>query len=155
MKSPAARALPAAWRSLFLVALLMTACGEERGRVSVGPTEPYQPPDVTGSYEATHLIVERDGHFTELIGEPDTRLSLTLNGDGSARGQLKIGPDPELPSKQSLVGTWRLSVPNRVTFDFSEPTFIEQIAFEIVHNGLVGYWAGEGVSVKIELERVG
>lgn len=143
---------------LLLIAgalLLASACTAERERIGGGtPTEPPPAPDVSGSYEASHLIVEREGHATELIGQADTRLSLTLNADGSAHGQLKIGTDPDLRTKQTLVGTWRFGVPSFVTFRFSEPSFLEQIAFNVVPGGLVGEWSGEAVSVRIDLRKI-
>ncbi len=135
--------------------LLASACTADRERLGgTSLTEPPPLPDVSGSYEAVHLIVERGGHATELIGQPDTRLSLTLNADGSAHGQLKIGTDPELRIKQALVGTWRLHIPGFVTFDFSEPSIIEQTSFTVVPDGLVGEWSGKGVRLRIELRRI-
>jgi hypothetical protein len=144
------------FRGLLLLALvipLLQSC-VERERIGTDPTEPYVPPAVSGTYAATRLLVVRDGVIEDLIGEPDTRLDLQLNSNGSARGQLKIGTDPQLRTKSDLQGTWRLSVPNLVTFDFTTPTFLEDIGFQVVHNGLRGEWSGEDVRVIIELRKL-
>ncbi|UCF20071.1 MAG: hypothetical protein JSU87_01280 [Gemmatimonadota bacterium] len=138
---------------LALLLMLSQACAE-RERIGIGPTEPQVSPAVTGTYAATRFLVEREGRVNDLIGEPDTRLDLRLNGDGSARGQLKIGTDPQLRTKSDLLGTWRLSVPNLVTFDFTSPTFLEEVGFQIVHDGLRGEWFGDDVRVVIELKKL-
>lgn len=142
---------------IAITILLSTSCAE-RERMGSGPTEPVQPPglaDVAGSYSATRLIVERQGSFKDLIGEPDTRLDIHLNLDGSVHGQLKIGTDPQLRSKDALVGHWRLRVPNGVTFDFDPYSFLEEIYFQIVSaDRLTGEWLGEDVHVAVELERI-
>ncbi len=139
---------------LIAGAFLAGGCTAERERIGSVPSEPAPPPDVSGSYEASSIIVEREGRFTELIGEPDTRISLTLNADGSAQGQLKIGTDPELRTKQTLVGTWRVGFPSFVSFDFSEPSMLEETTFTIVHDGLVGEWLGLDVRARIELRKI-
>lgn len=144
---------------VLAIALLLSSACAERERIGSGPTEPMQPPslsDIAGSYSATRLIVEREGSFRDLIGEPDTRLDIHLNLDGSVHGQLKIGTDPQLRSKDALVGRWRLRVPNGVTFDFDPHNFLEEIYFQIVsYDRLTGEWLGEDVHVTVELERVG
>jgi hypothetical protein len=140
--------------SLCTGLIIFTACVSEPQRPGSEPLGPEQAPDVVGSYSATSIWVERDGMFTNLSGEPDTRIDLHLNADGSVHGQLKIGTDPQLRTKQELVGTWRLSIPNRVMFDFTAPTFLEEMAFEVSGTRLTGDWQGEDVRVRIELERV-
>ncbi len=135
--------------------LIAGGCTAERERIGTVPSEPAPPPDVSGTYEASSLIIEREGRFSELIGEPDTRISLTLNADGSARGQLKIGTDPELRTKQTLVGTWRVGVPNFVRFDFSVPSILEETTFSVIPDGLVGEWLGIDVRARIELRKIG
>ena len=154
--------LHAAVRSLTVLtvtALLTVACTVERERSGSEPTEPQQfldLSDVAGSYSATRLIVERDGSHRDLIGEPDTRLDIQLNLDGTVHGQLKVGTDPYLRSKSSLVGRWRLRVPNGVTFDFEGQSFLEDIYFNILSTErLQGDWFGEGVVITVELRRVG
>jgi hypothetical protein len=149
-------------RPLFVLAiasLLSIACATDRERAGSEPLEPVQPPDlsvVAGSYSATRLIVERDGVFSNLVGEPDTRLDIQLNLDGSVHGQLKIGTDPHLRSKDALVGRWRLRVPNGVSFEFDQPSFLEEIFFQIVsYDRLAGEWLGEDVRITVELQRVG
>ena len=143
--------------TLAIALLLLSACGE-RERLGPGPVEPTQPPgvaDVAGSYSATRLVVERAGSFTDIIGEPDTRLDIHLNLDGSVQGQIKIGTDPVLRSKDALVGTWRLRVPNGVTFDFDPHNFLEEVYFTLVsYDRLSGEWMGEDVHVAVELVRV-
>ncbi len=138
--------------------LLTVACTAERERAGSEPTEPQQYPtlsDVAGTYSATRLIVERDGSHRNLIGDPDTRLDIQLNLDGSVHGQLKVGADPQLRSKQALVGRWRLRVPNGVSFDFEGQSFLEDIYFYILSSDrLQGDWFGEGVLITVELERV-
>jgi hypothetical protein len=134
--------------------IILTACVSEPTRPGSQSLEPAQAPDVVGSYSATSIWVERDGMFTNLVGEPHTRIDLRLNADGSVRGQLKIGTDPQLRTKRELAGTWRLSIPNRVMFDFIASVFLEEMAFEIRGNRLAGDWLGEDVHVRIELERV-
>ncbi len=153
--------LGASLRSLCMLTigvLLCTNC-TERERLGSGPLEPVQPPgldDIAGSYSATRLIVERDGSFRDLIGEPDTRLDIHLNLDGSVHGQLKIGTDPHLRGKDALVGRWRLRVPNGVTFDFDPHSFLEEIYFQIISSDrLTGDWLGEDVRISVELQRVG
>jgi len=141
--------------SLCTGLIILTACVSEPPRPGSEPTGPEQAPDVVGSYSATSIWVERDGMFTNLAGEPDTRIDLQLNADGSVHGQLKIGTDPQLRTKQELVGTWRLRISNRVMFDFTAPTFLEEMAFEVRGTGLAGDWQGEDVRVRVELERVG
>ena len=138
---------------LALVLALSQACGE-RERIGTVPSEPQVSPTVTGTYAASRLLVERDGQINDLIGEPDTRLDLRLNSDGSARGQLKIGTDPQLRTKSDLLGTWRLSVPNLVTFDFASPSFLEEVGFQVAHDGLRGEWFGDEVRVVIELRKL-
>jgi len=138
--------------------LLAVACTAERERAGSEPTEPQQYPtlsDLAGSYSATRLIVERQGSWTNLVGEPDTRLDIQLNLDGSVHGQLKIGTDPQLRSKNTLVGRWRLRVPNGVSFDFEGQSFLEDIYFYILsYDRLQGDWFGEGVMITVELQRV-
>ncbi len=99
-------------------------------------------------------MVERDGHFTELVGEPDTRLDMQLNPNGSVHGQLKIGTDPELRDKRSLVGTWQLHVPGYVSFRLRPNTFLNETIFQIRSPGLVGEWMGEGVRLRVDLARI-
>ncbi len=159
MKYAQARILPAL-RPLGVLAitlLILSACSE-RERIGSGPTEPQLPPgvaDVAGSYSATKLIVERAGTFKNLVGEPDTRLDIHLNLDGSVQGQIKIGTDPYLRSKDALVGSWQLRVPNGVVFDFDPHSFLEEIYFQIVSaDRLSGEWLGEDVHVAIELQRI-
>lgn len=148
-------------RSMFVLAitsLLTVACAAERERAGSEPTEPQQYPtvsDIAGNYSATRLTVARDGSHKNLIGEPDTRLDIQLNLDGSVHGQLKIGTDPQLRSKQMLVGRWRLRIPNGVSFDLEGQCFLEDIYFYILSKDrLQGDWLGEGVLVTVELQRV-
>lgn len=152
--------LPSYGRSLYVpaIALLLTvACTADRGRAGSAPLEPQQYPDlsdIAGNYSASRLIVEREGSWKDLIGEPDTRLDIQLNLDGSIHGQLKIRTDPQLRSKNALVGHWRLRVPNGVTLDLDGQSFLEDIYFQIVSTDrLSGEWLGEGVHVRVELQR--
>lgn len=143
---------------LAITSLLAVACTAERERAGSEPTEPQQYPtlsDVAGSYSATRLIVEREGSWANLVGEADTRLDIQLNLDGSVHGQLKIGTDAHLRSKNALVGRWRLRVPNGVSFDFEGESFLEDIYFYIMSSDrLQGDWFGEGVMITVELQRV-
>lgn len=154
--SRAAGGLPSRGRGHLLAAALLiaSACASEPERPGTELMAPEEFSEVTGTYSASRLIVEHSGVFVDLIGDPDTRLDLQLNADGSAHGQLKIGADRQLRTKQELVGTWRLRIPNRVTFDFAAETFVDQISFEIVSDGLAGDWLGEDVYVRVELRRV-
>ena len=97
----------------------------------------------------------RDGESRDLVGDPDTRLNLELRPDGSTVGQLKVGDDPDLRTKQSLTGAWRRISPDRLSFDFEAPNFLEEIAFRITENGLSGDWTGETLRIHISLRRVG
>jgi hypothetical protein len=135
----------------FIVAL---ACAESE-RIGSPPTEPPTSSQVAGSYDAVSFIVERDGSGRELVGEPDTRLNLHLNLNGALHGQLKIGTDPELRGKHSLVGTWRLRQPGSVTFQLRPRTFLNQTTFRISPPGLVGEWTDERVRISIKLEKTG
>lgn len=143
------------WPALALVVLLpASACVGDRERLG-SPTEPYVLPDLSGRYAAIHLIVERNGSSTELVGEPDTRLDLQLNADGTAQGQLKIGTDPDLRTKVALVGEWDLGVPNTVSFSFSAKTFLSEMAFQVVSTTrLTGEWLGDELRIRVELQKL-
>ncbi len=106
-----------------------------------------------GTYEATQLVVQRPSSATDLIGEPDTRISLHLNANGTTQGQLKIGTDPDFRGKVSLEGRWRLSLPSRVTFDFERPTFLGEIAFLIQTPELSGDWVRDTVRIHVTLQK--
>ncbi len=141
--------------------MVAAACqAEPEHAPEAAPTEPIRPPprtesSVAGSYEATLLVVERPGSIKNLIGEPDTRISLHLNANGITQGQLKIGTDPEFRTKIPLDGRWRLLSPSRVTFDFVWPTFLGEIAFQINASELSGDWVREDtVQVHVTLRRV-
>lgn len=142
--------------SLGLAVLLLpaVACFGEPERPGT-PTGPTVAPEVSGYYEAIHLVVDRNGSTTELVGEPDTRLYVQLNEDGTANGQLKIGTDPELRTKVALIGEWSFGVPNSVTFTFAEPTFLSEIVFQVVSDTrLTGEWLGDDVLVRVELQKI-
>ncbi len=127
------------------------ACAETQ-RPGPAPTEPASQ-QVAGSYDAVSLVVERDGMARELVHEPDTRLNLQLNPNGRLHGQLKIGTDPELRGKHSLVGTWWFHPPDLVTFQLRPRTFLNHTTFHVAPPGLVGKWSDERVTISIELEK--
>lgn len=141
-----------------VVALLLavSACGSAPERPgNAQPTEPLTVPDVAGTYQASSMVVTRDTGYKELIGEPDTRLDIQLDPNGSAHGQLKIGTDPDLRDKRSLVGDWKLRVPGHVTFQLQPSTFLNETAFQVVAPGeLSGEWLGTGLSLAIKLRKV-
>lgn len=148
-------------RSLRILILAMVmigaACTTDRGRPgSESPTEPARPDatEISGTYEAARILVERSGTTVDLAGDPDTRISLQLNEDGSAQGQLKIGADLQLRTKLALVGQWRLSVPDLVFFDFGDETFLEEIGFRVQLPALTGSWHGEDLRIDLQLRRV-
>lgn len=141
----------------LLAAAIVAGCTTDRARLGTAPFEPPETPeprDPTGSYVADQLIVTRDGESRELVGDPDTRVNLELRPDGSTVGQLKIGDDPDLRTKQSLTGSWRHISLDRLSFDFEAPTFLEGIAFWITEDGLSGDWTTEGLHVHVSLRRV-
>lgn len=143
-------------RSRILAAALIVAiaCAQSE-RPGGSPSEPLTSPQVAGGYEAVSFVVERDGAASQLVGEPDTRLNLQLNSNGTLHGQLKIGTDPELRGKHSLVGTWRLREPGSVTFQMRPRTFLNHTTFLVLPPGLVGEWSNEHTRISIELEKTG
>lgn len=135
--------------------LAVTACGSGPERPGAGPTEPLTSSDVAGTYRAISMLVTRDSGYKELVGEPDTRLDLHLDPNGAAHGQLKIGTDPQLRDKRSLVGNWQFRMPSHVIFQFRPSTFLNETAFQVVAPGqLSGEWLGSDVSLKIKLEKI-
>lgn len=140
----------------LLTALLLAglACTSDVERPGTEPTAPYTAPVIAGLYEATSLLVQRGNTITELIGEPDTRLNLQLTTKGDVHGQLKIGTDPELRDKRSLIGRWQVHRPDFVSFELRPRTFLNETLFRVTPQGMVGQWAGEGVSLRIVLAKV-
>jgi hypothetical protein len=141
-------------RILAAALIVAVACTEPQ-RIGSSPTEPLTSPQVAGSYDAVSFVVERDGSARELVGEPDTRLNLQLNPNGALHGQLKIGTDPELRGKHSLVDTWRFQEPSVVTFQMRPRTFLNQTTFQVSPPGLVGEWSDERVRISIKLVKIG
>ena len=137
----------------ILAAAFAIACAEAE-RPGGSPTEPVTSP-VAGSYDAVSFVLERDGVAREIVDDPDTRLNLQLNSNGTLHGQLKIGTDPELRGKHSLVGTWWFQPPDRVTFQLRPRTFLNHTTFQVKPPGLVGEWSDERVRILIELEKAG
>lgn len=139
---------------LAVAALAAAACDADRTRT--GFTGPLEVPDLVGSYTATVLKVERPGSVNDLLRAPDTRLNVHLWEDGTTQGQLKITSDPQFFTKQNLIGHWFVSPGRIVDFDFrGPPTFLEEMEFRVLPDGLAGEWKGPDAQVHVELAKVG
>lgn len=153
MSAPSSRR-PVRWLASACLAAAAAACGEIERPGADGATSPDPLPTVAGTYHATRLVTTRPASTTDLLGDPDTRLDLRLNPDGTTRGQFKVGADPALRGKRDLAGTWRLSVPSRVLFEFAGATFLEDVAFRVSGDALHGEWSDGDLHVSVRLERV-
>lgn len=122
-------------KSTFAVfsVVLLTACGGE------DPTDESQI-DVTGTYVATTFtITHGDGTTTDALAE-GASLDITLEGDGSTSGTLEIPASLSESGEDetySLVGSWDLSG-TTVTFDHDADTFVRDMPFSVVEDGLEG-----------------
>lgn len=138
----------------LVLAAAVAACGDLERPGDGEATAPAPFPAVVGTYHATRLVTTRPASTTDLLGDPDTRLDLRLNPDGTTRGQFKVGADPALRGKRDLAGTWRLSIPSRVLFEFAGATFLEDVAFRFSGDALRGDWSDGDLHVSVRLERI-
>jgi hypothetical protein len=125
---------------------LAAACASEEG---TGPTRE----SVAGQYVATSFTTTEDGDDTDQLAQGAT-LSLTLNANGTAAGQLFIPAEStgEDELDASMAGTWTLEG-STVRLTQTADTFVRDTDWQVSGNALVADETFGSLRMRITLTR--
>ena len=118
----------------ILSSAVFMACGSDKGPTDTGIS-------ITGNYTATQwLTTGGSGQTNQLLA--GSTLAITLNANGTTSGHMHLVASGNNPAVEAdMAGTWSLS---GTTVDFSQSadTFVRDMQFSVVANGVK--WALEG-----------